>query len=319
MKALLGIQSGDGWTRNVWLFFLDSHHMRITAVRRIRERRQISVAEGSRKLVAQNKARIGQRHDVSISVDARTGAVEVTGTDASSVQLAAEELERLAASPHIVARLPRGSVGKLIGKGGSVIKRLQARSGILLVEVDDDVVTVFGETDSDVAHLLEEICALVDTVRGEMTVPPGKNGYIIGKGGNTISSLRQATGCQLDNPGKGNRWVIEGPTEDAVMRLIDLAKGHAWGTTGRVVEADSVTVLVDTASPSGRRGRLRIPRSGRSTAATSRRTRPQRRPLASKSTQPRNQPRAAGSGSGCLILLAAGASVIVGSVGWWLL
>lgn len=50
--------------------------------------------------------------------------------------------------------------------------------------------------------------------RIKVNVPRNAKGMIIGKGGSTIKSLREKTGCKIFSPDKSNFFVVSGPSEN---------------------------------------------------------------------------------------------------------
>ena len=66
--------------------------------------------------------------------------------------------------PYVVVKIPANTAGRVIGGGGEVIKRLEGRSGVRSVDVDNGRVTVIGDTAVAVQQTVEEIRGLVTTV-----------------------------------------------------------------------------------------------------------------------------------------------------------
>lgn len=264
IRELLALDNTVAWSRDVWLFHVDNLHLEATAVRPITSRKMVRFPRQLASLITARKPQIGQRHRVSIAVDQSAGILEIVGADPLAIDAAANELKVLADLPFVVAKLPSNMIGRVIGRNGETIGRLQKRPNIIDVQIENDTVFVVGDTVSAVQRTIGEIQSLVTTVIGEIVVPAGKNGRLIGKGGSSLKSLRDSTGCWLDNPDKGSqRWTIEGPTEDAVRNCIRMADQTVPGTTGRIRETRTLAIIADTTQAGSRaKGPSRTMRAG---------------------------------------------------------
>lgn len=253
IESLLGLEKSEKWKRTVWRFFIDNLHLEIKSVRPVSSRTRLKVLIQVTPLLVAKKSEIGQRRDVFISVDQTSGVVKIVGTNPVAVKSAAEELSRLADLPFIVARLPANTTGKLIGSHGRDINELRCRSGVRSIEVVNNTVTVVGNSARTVHEITEEIRLRVRSVIGEMVVPAGKNGSIIGTRGAVINSLRRETKCRTENRNDGCVWKIEGPNKSAVQKFFQMARQQARGTTGRILEERDITIVEDRTEPPMRR------------------------------------------------------------------
>ena len=139
--------------------------------------------------------------------------------------------------------LPRNHVGSIIGKGGEMIRDLQARSGCFIVVDNQDVksrqppmITYRGKYIEDInfaKSLVSMLCnnqkdkvelALGQASMKQMQVHKSDAGRIIGRGGKMINKLQvdSQARIQIDHSGKkvdGNnsRLVIITGTEEAVV------------------------------------------------------------------------------------------------------
>lgn len=253
---LLALKDSVPWTRDVWLFHVDNLRLDTTAARPITLRKTTQFPRELAAMITARKSQIGQRHNVSILIDQTAGTTEIVGADPLTMEAAANELKSFADLPFVVARVPSDMIGKVIGKGGETISRLQKDANILNIQMENDTVTVVGETANAVQRTIGEIRSLVTTVIGEIVVPVGKNGLLIGRGGSTIKSLSEGSGCRLDNPNRGQQWTVEGPTEDAVRKCIQMATQTVTGTTGRIREVKTLKIITDaTKAPSTAKSR----------------------------------------------------------------
>ncbi len=246
IHEILALNDTPAWHRDVWLFHVDNLHMDAIAVQPITSRRSIRFPAELTALIMARKPQIGQRHRVSITIDETRATLEIVGADPSAIESAEIEMVSIAALPFVVAKLPFNSIGALIGRGGETIRRLQSRINVLDVHLENDKVTVIAENGNAVTETINEIKALVTKVTGELVVPAGKNGFLIGKGGLKIRNMCEMTGCQAENPGKGQKWTLEGSTENGVRAFIRMAAEVAPGTTGRVSQIKTLQIIADT-------------------------------------------------------------------------
>jgi far upstream element-binding protein len=144
------------------------------------------------------------------------------------------------------AELHKDLVGRVIGKGGEMIRDLQARSGCR-VDVDQNValdapriITYRGTRESvDFAkQLVATLCSqdgrdaelpLGMATRKELIVPASSIGKVIGRGGEMIRDLqtRSKSKIQVDHSGSSvvdpnTRLVVVTGTEDAVVKAEEM-------------------------------------------------------------------------------------------------
>lgn len=149
-------------------------------------------------------------------------------------------------NPYVVLRLPPDTTGDVIGPRWSEIKRLRDGQGVISVDFHDEEkteVVVIGETVAAVNNTVNEINKLIRPVIGEMVVPDGKNGGIIGTGGENINSMCEATGCKTEND--DCNWSIRGCTENAVLEFFEMAERHVSGTIGEIVSIGTLEIIED--------------------------------------------------------------------------
>lgn len=140
--------------------------------------------------------------------------------------------------------IPHAVIGLVIGKGGENIKRIQNETGAT-VRVDPNTVdekgnkvcTITGtkeaveEAHSQVANVIENAATnkrprtqVEGSDQYRMKIPASRTGAIIGKGGETIKSIKQQSGCdiELDKGAKEcgpdeSVFVIRG-TQDKILK-----------------------------------------------------------------------------------------------------
>lgn len=109
-----------------------------------------------------------------------------------------------------VMEVPNAMMGRIIGRGGETIQKLQSDSGAK-VDISKDqpgTIRLSGSRDA-ISQARDMIMSLVeygpqDKGKGKgksedtMQVPPSMAGKIVGKGGETIMQIQQESGCKVD-------------------------------------------------------------------------------------------------------------------------
>lgn len=148
--------------------------------------------------------------------------------------------------------IPHAVIGLVIGKGGENIKRIQNETGAT-VRVDPNTVdekgnkvcTITGtrqaveEAHNQVANVIENAStnkrprmAVEGTDQYRMKIPASRTGAIIGKGGETIKSIKQQSGCDIELD-KGSKdcgpeesvFIIRG-TQDRISKAKTLIEAR---------------------------------------------------------------------------------------------
>jgi HrpA-like RNA helicase/ribosomal protein L6P/L9E len=309
VQSLLKLDTDAKWTREVWEFFVDSMHTVVQSIRPQVATVEVPIAPSIDLLLKQRKSdvikAIGVPNGVTVSV--RNAVVELAGIDQERLAQAESALRKLMAEPRTQARLSPGTARMVVGKEHKNRLRLESMPGVRWVCVDNDSVTIVGDTERAVNAVVADIRNITDSATGELIVPSHKKGLFIGTGGQNIRSLSESTGCRADNPGKGERWVIEGPTQAAIERFIRSAVSSGRATSGRVTGIQQLTILENNGRATSRQGTA----TGSKQAAP--RT-PHRPDTSNGNTTPQ-----ANSSSNVAALLILAALAVVGIIVWWLI
>lgn len=170
---------------------------------------------------------------------------------AAAAQLAGQQTVNPDGTVSEIMMVPKGQVGKLIGRGGSTISSLQNSSGCS-IQVDHNTpgdqraVTLKGTADAvrsaraGITAVLEGAEAGAGGEQGEITetisCPHSIVGRIIGRGGETIRSLQQASGAHIlvnqDFPEGTDRQVSITGRADGVQRAIAMIRELMSGEPG---------------------------------------------------------------------------------------
>ena len=103
----------------------------------------------------------------------------------------------------------RNAVNVVYGPNFQTIRSLQDSTGCKLDIKRGGTTLKLSGSNEAVATAMERVRALLDANRGfEMTIENSKVGAVYGKGGETLRSIQDRTGCQID--------VVRGPTHATV-------------------------------------------------------------------------------------------------------
>ena len=243
IRQLAMLKATMDWRLDVWRFYAGSLHMAVRAVRPETLRKEVACPSAIVSLVQERKRDLQQKYGATFRVDGT--AVEILGYDAAVNDNVAAHLAKVAALPRVVAKLPANTGGLVVGKSHENRKRLEGLPGVTWVWVDGDIVGIIAESSRAIDAAISDIRSSVESSTGELRVPPGKNGYLIGTKGATIKRLRTSTGCRASNPDKGQIWLIEGPSASAVEEFIRQATSIAGGS-GVVIASKELKIIEDT-------------------------------------------------------------------------
>lgn len=163
----------------------------------------------------------------------------------------------------VSVEIPAAMVGKLIGKGGETIKQLQFSTGTK-VQIDHQApgdmkkVTIQGSSSEQVEHAKRQVEQIVSTdeaggaggAQESVECPQGIVGRIIGRGGETIRALQQASQAHIvvdqNFPeGQPRRVNISG-RPDSVERAVKMVTELISGEPG---SAQSIIQKVEVRLP----------------------------------------------------------------------
>ena len=298
IRQLAAAKTAKRWSTAVWRFYEESLRLSVKMVRAKPIRCEAPSAPAVLSLIRERRRDVQERYGLRLRINKDVLAVEEY--DARAVNESVAKLEALSALPRAVARLPAGSVGRVIGTGGSNRKRLESLPGVTWVWVEGDTVGIIADSATALELALKDVRRSVESATGELRVPPGKNGRLIGTKGATIKGLEASTGCRASNPDKGPLWIIEGPTASAVQDFIRQATAIVGGA-GTVTSTKRLEIVEDTHHRTSRT----------SCAAGSLRSASKQSPAATKSTAaPRPTPaqrderKADPPSSGCFVATA---------------
>lgn len=249
LSLILGLVTAGIAAADAWSFYRRSLHLGVKAVFSARPTDSIPISARLVALFFQRKREFEQRWGIEISIRRRERFVDIAADDREKVAAAASVFRELAQKPRLSAKMTEGAGAWLFGQGQLNRRQLEARSGISFVWVDrdDDVATIAGNSEAIVEQAMRE---LLKPARGVLTLPMGKSGALIGKGGATIKSLRASTECTADKSEMGDIWTIRGPSKGAVesfMRLaaVRLAAERVYGATGVVSDVGRIDFIAD--------------------------------------------------------------------------
>lgn len=171
-----------------------------------------------------------QRYKVRVEVE-QDGSIAIQTDSAVALQSAIDALNALEQSAYIAARLPEGSIGKVIGTNQETRLSLQAEKGIGWVWVDDGIVYVVGDSLTNVRIVIKRIREIIFPVTGTLTVPGDQIGAFFGEHGMYIKFMTQESHCRVDRIGRSNHFRIIGDREAYVTSFLGYARLKAPGLT----------------------------------------------------------------------------------------
>lgn len=246
-QGLAALGRTDAWRRAVWAFYADSLYVAIRDVRPRRVSASIEVAPAIASLLRTRKRDIVKSLSADVAVLTAT-RVEVSADDEAALAGAVAALRAIEALPRVCALLPLNTAGMVVGREHANRIRLESAAEIRYVWIEHDRVSIVGSSARAVQRAVADVSGTVSRATGVLTVPPGKVGRLIGKGGSTIKSLRAASGCsRVDSDQGRSAFTVEGPSVEAVERFFALASQQVPGSTGRIVSKQGLTIIEDTA------------------------------------------------------------------------
>ena len=168
-----------------------------------------------------------------IDADVDSGTLVIVGS-ADQVAIALTMCKNAAFGEvnEVIELCSRNAVNLIFGQNFQTIRSLQDSTGCKLdIARGSTTLKLSGSSDA-VAKAKANIHALLDTNRGfEMTIEVSKVGAVYGKGGETLRSIENKTGTQID--------VVRGPTHAtiSVMGTAE-ASGRARNMLQRAIDGD---------------------------------------------------------------------------------
>lgn len=168
-----------------------------------------------------------------IDADVNSGTLVIVGS-ADQVAIALTMCKNAAFGEvnEVIELSSRNAVNLIFGQNFQTIRSLQDSTGCKLdIARGSTTLNLSGSSDA-VAKAKANIHALLDTNRGfEMTIEVSKVGAVYGKGGETLRSIENKTGTQID--------VVRGPTHAtiSVMGTAE-ASGRARNMLQRAIDGD---------------------------------------------------------------------------------
>ena len=134
-----------------------------------------------------------------INLDSDSGICEIEGTHPSHVQAAEQRIQVILATRIVNFPLPNSLTGKLIGKGGSTIRRIKEVTGAEIdVERGTGLVSITALNDRVLQRVRDQVQSVLGFYRVVIQVPAHLANRIIGKGGTTIKSIQAQCVVRID-------------------------------------------------------------------------------------------------------------------------
>lgn len=256
-RQLVNLQKSEKWASEVSRFF--EHSLTVNPVLALPPvyEKTSEPSELACKILAgfHRRREFEQRFDVRAKV-IESQQIEVSAQNEELVAAAIEAISVFEASSYVALRMPDGTAGKVIGKGGQTLKTLQAMSRVEWIWVDDDdVLHIVGETSAATNAVINRVKPMVETVTGLVFVPSNQIGAFIGPKGAHIQSASSTSQTRNSRTGVDGQWRLEGASVAALELFASLGRKYANGLTMQVISRNEVEVLVNQGPKRKKSGR----------------------------------------------------------------
>jgi len=181
----------------------------------------------------------------------------IQGITQTAVAQASQKVQTILARKIVTFAIQQRQVPMLIGKGGSTIKGIQSSTGAQIdVDSNANKVVVTAANDTALQKTLEQIRSAISFYEAIVQVPSHLTGRIIGRGGETINSIRNQTGVRIDIPKDGSgRVMIEGKSSYDVGRAVTMIQTQTGSATYMSVNEGTLSAYTEVRSstPGARR------------------------------------------------------------------
>ncbi len=201
------------WSADVWNFYEDSLHLSVQSVVAAKPRASVEVPVRMLSLFDDRKRDFEEQYGVAIVALKAESCVGITGSSQAVVSAAVQGIGNLSKSPMLAAGLTDGAWKWLRQRQFENRAMLEARPGILYVWIHRDTACIVATNATVLENTLRE---LLKPVSGILNVETGKSRWLVGTNGNILRKLTSETLCWADNPDKGDRWDVRGPTKESV-------------------------------------------------------------------------------------------------------
>ncbi len=245
-RRLLRLHMGDKWASQVYRLFEYSQTINpVLALPPIHQQTS-ALTEITRELFDNfhRRKQFEQRFNVRLKL-IETNQVEISAQDEQTVLMAVEAIASVDAAAYLALRLPGGTTGRVIGKGGQTLKTLQAMSGVEWLWVDEEIVRVIAPTSAAANAVLRRVKPLVEKAVGLVVVPSNQIGAFIGPKGAHIRSASAASQTRNFNTGIDGQWRLEGSSVDSLEMFASIASGYASGLTLQVTSGLEVEIIAE--------------------------------------------------------------------------
>lgn len=248
IHGLARLNNAENWRQEVWDFYTDSLHYFVRYVRSQKVSRRIDIPPHIISLLRERKREMQEHFGVNIRIENSSNQVEITSLNEVEVEKAKELFHIFLELPRITGVLPPDTVGMVLGKEHRNKKRLEELAGIHWVWVVGNRVSVIGASAKAANNAVRDIRRTAESATGYLTVPSGKQRFLIGTKGVRIKQLCESSGCRANKVGDGATWQLEGPTKGSVKKFIQLATGIVPGSKGGLENVYKLKIVEDTTS-----------------------------------------------------------------------
>jgi HrpA-like RNA helicase len=243
-RRLWRLDSDEKWAVAVSSLLENSQKIRNSVVLPPIFQFSLEVSNVATELMKRGRRDFEQRYGVRLKLS-EAGSAEVSGTDDTKVAEAMNALTALDSQAYAAARLPQGTTGRVIGKGGGTLRTLQEVPGIEWIWIDDEVVHIVGDTLTSVRRVLELVKPMVESVVGYVNVPGNQIGKFIGPGGEHIKSAALSSKTRNFRTENSGQWKIEGESVSALELFATLSRQYAKDVSLNITSIEKLEIIVE--------------------------------------------------------------------------
>ena len=138
--------------------------------------------------------RIENEAQVRLNIDTRTGTITIISSTVARVRLAESMVLSILHPPSILLSCDSKYFGRIIGPGGSMIKKIQHQTSTKIsLDKTKNTIEIVGEEEIDVRRARAMIAAIVQAPSVQISCPREVLGQIIGNRGEHIKSVQRET------------------------------------------------------------------------------------------------------------------------------
>ena len=181
-----------------------------------------------------------------MSVEARTGTITIMADTEARVRLAENIILSIIYPPKIILNCDSKYFGRIIGPGGSTIKRIQNQTSTnISLDKSRNTIEIVGEEEIDTRRARAMIAAIVQAPSVQISCPREVLGQIIGNRGEHIKSVQNETRTSIE--------ILESNTPGPVKLKITSSNNQDLSLASKLLQ-DEIKAAMKAPDYSGKEG-----------------------------------------------------------------